>query len=308
MVDFVIIANPVSGTQAAPWLATRVRELLATAGKSVELRVTASPGDAHRFAAEAVAQNVPAVVGCGGDGTQQEIASALDGRPTAQGLLPSGRCNDLARALGIGSGEPPEALVRTLLQGKRRALDLGRYAPHPTLSPEGRGDTKGKCFLTVATLGFDSEVSRFVETRKLWLKGTPAYFYGVVRVLMRFKSPLVRLKGDFGSYEGRVLMAATGNTPSYGGALCITPGAIPDDGVFQVCLVREVSAFTVLRILPRVLKGAHVHHPAVTLLDTRSLEIETPEGPQWVCADGETLGQTPCRLEVKPKALQVIVP
>ena len=331
MDDFVIIANPVSGTQAAPWLATRARELLQAAGKAVELRVTASPGDARRFAAEAVARNVPAVVGCGGDGTQQEIASALDGRASALGLLPSGRCNDFARAVGIRRGESPENLVRTLLQGRRRALDLGMYAnldplgrtppptpsregrgntrtPPPAPSREGRGDTNERCFLTVATMGFDSEVSRFVETHKLWLKGTSAYLYGVVRVLLRFRSPLVRLKGDFGSCESRLLLAATGNAPSYGGAMYITPGAKLDDGVFQVCVVKEVSAFTVLRILPRVLKGAHIHHPAVTLYETRTLEIETPEGPQWVCADGETLGQTPCRLEVKPKALQVLVP
>jgi len=303
MDDFVIIANPVSGTQAAPWLATRARELLVAAGKSAELRVTASPGDARRFAAEAVAQNVPAVVGCGGDGTQQEIAGALAGRATALGLLPSGRCNDFARAVGVHTGEPPETLVRTLLQGKRRALDLGGY-----FNLANRGTVAEKCFLTVATLGFDSEVSRFVETHKLWLKGTSAYLYGVVRVLLRFRAPLVRLKGDFASYEGRVLLAATGNAPSYGGAMHITPGAKLDDGVFQVCIVKEVSAFTVLRILPRVLKGTHIHHPAVTLHETRSLEIETPEGPQWVCADGETLGQTPCRLQVKPKALQVLVP
>lgn len=294
MPDFVIIANPASGTQAAPWLATRAQELLQAAGKLVELRLTAAPGDARRFAAEAVAQGVPAVVGCGGDGTFQEIATALDGAPAALGLLPSGRCNDFARAVGLRASASPEELVRVLLAGRRRALDLGALGE--------------KRFLTVATLGFDSEVSRFVETHRLWLKGTSAYLYGVLRVLMRFKAPMVRLQGDFGSYQGRVLLAATGNTPSYGGAMRITPGAKPDDGILQVCVVKEVSAFTVLRILPRVLKGTHVTHPAVTLLETRALEIETPEGPQWVCADGETLGQTPCRLEVKPKALQVIAP
>lgn len=192
--------------------------------------------------------------------------------------------------------------MRTLLQGRRRALDLGLYR---NLADPAAGE---KRFLTVATLGFDSEVSRFVETHKLWLRGTPSYLYGVVRVLLRFKAPLVRLKGDFEPFEGRVLLAATGNAPSYGGALHITPGAKLDDGIFQVCIVKEVSAFTVLRIVPRVFKGTHIHHPAVTLLETRSIEIETPEGPQWVCADGESLGQTPCRLEVKHKALQVVVP
>jgi diacylglycerol kinase family enzyme len=44
------------------------------------------------------------------------------------------------------------------------------------------------------------------------------------------------------------------------------------------------------------------------MLNTRTLDVETPEGPQWVCADGETLCQTPCRFEVRHTALQVVVP
>ncbi|MCY3021115.1 MAG: diacylglycerol kinase family lipid kinase [Planctomycetota bacterium] len=304
MLDFVIIANPASGSRAAPRLATRARELLQAAGRAVELQVTAAQGDARRFAAEAAAQGVQTVVGCGGDGTLQEIATALDGSRSALGILPGGRCNDFARALGLRPSDPPEALARMLLGGRRRTLDLGAYHPLAAGAP-GSGD---KRFLTVATLGFDSEVSRFVEIHKLWLKGTPAYVYGVLRVLTRFHAPLVRLKGDFGTHEERVLLVATGNTPSYGGALHITPGARLDDGLFQLCVVKDVSAFTVLRILPRVLKGTHTGHPAVSMLTTRSLEIETPEGPQWVCADGESLGQTPCKLEVRPHALQVVIP
>lgn len=292
--DFVIIANPTSGTQAAPTLATRVQELLKAAGKTVELRVTNARGDATRLAAESASQGVPTVIGCGGDGTLQEIALSLDGTQTALGILPRGRCNDFAHALGLNKKDSPDELARMLLRNARKGVDLGAM-----------GD---KRFLTVATLGFDSDVSRFVETRKLWFKGTPAYFYGVFRTLLSFRSPLVRLTGEFGTREGRLLLAATGNAPCYGGAMQIAPGAKLDDGLFHLCVVNEVSRFTILRILPRVLKGTHVTHPAVSMLTTRFLEIETPEQPQWVCADGESLGQTPCRFEVRPRALQVIVP
>jgi diacylglycerol kinase (ATP) len=162
-------------------------------------------------------------------------------------------------------------------------------------------------FLTVATLGFDSEASRFVETRKLWVKGTLAYLYAVVSVLRAFRAPLVRLRGDFGAYEGRILLAATGNTPGYGGALRIAPDARLDDGLFRICLVEEVPRLTVLRMLPKVMKGTHGTHPKVRMFASRSIDIETPEGPQWVCADGETLCQTPCHFEVVPGALRVLV-
>src|SRR5206468_3074203 len=88
--DFVIIANPTSGSQAAPAMATRVLELLQAAGHAAELRVTTARGDATRFAAEVAAQSAPVVIGCGGDGTLQEIALSLDGTNTALGILPRG--------------------------------------------------------------------------------------------------------------------------------------------------------------------------------------------------------------------------
>ncbi|HEY3324481.1 MAG TPA: diacylglycerol kinase family protein [Planctomycetota bacterium] len=292
--DCLIIANPTSGARAAPELATRVKELLRKAGRAAEIALTTGRGDALRLAGEAAGRGVPVVAGCGGDGTLQEIATALDGSKTALGILPRGRCNDFASVLGLGKQDSPEKLADVLLNGARKAVDLGAFGE--------------KRFLTVATMGFDSQVSRFVETRRLWLKGTPAYLYGVLRVLISFRAPLVRLKGDFGEREGRLLLVATGNAPCYGGAMRITPEAKLDDGVFHLCVVDEVSRFTVMRILPRVLRGTHVTHPAVTTLTSTFVEIETPEQPQWVCADGESLGQTPCRFDVRPKALHVLVP
>jgi len=292
--DFVIIANPTAGSQGAPSLAGDVCKRLNDAGASAELKLTTAAGDARRLAAEAADAQAKCVVGSGGDGTLQEIAGSLEGTGSAFGILPGGRCNDFAHALGLHKSDSAQRLTEILLKGKRRAIDMGAMG--------------SKRFLTVATLGFDSEVSRFVETRKMWLKGTPAYLYGVLRTLISFRAPRVRLSGDFGTHEGRVLLTATGNSYCYGGAMQIAPGAKLDDGLFQLCVVDDVSRLTVLRILPRVLNGTHVNHPAVKLFATRKVEIETPDERVWVCADGETLGQTPCTFEVLPGALQVIVP
>jgi diacylglycerol kinase (ATP) len=290
----LIIANPVSGAQAAPQVAERVRQLLRAAGREAELVLTTAKGDAFRWARQAAEQGTGQVVVCGGDGTLQEAATALAGSGAALGIIPRGRCNDFAHALGLHRSDSPERLAEIILQGRTRAIDLGAV-----------GDRR---FLTVATLGFDSEASRFVETRKLWVRGTPAYLYAVVRVLMNFQFPLVRLRGDFGQFEGRILLAATGNSPSYGGAMRITPGARLDDGLFHITVVEAVPALTVLSMLPRVMKGTHLTHPKVRTLVSRSVEIETPGGPAWICADGESLVQTPCRFEVCPQVLRVIVP
>lgn len=294
MPDFLIIANPTSGSRAAPLLATRSVELLKQQGHSAELKVTGARGDAQRWAADAASAGVRHVVVCGGDGTLQEVAGSLEGSATLLGILPGGRCNDFAHALGMSKKDSAEKLVRILTSGNVRAVDLGAMG--------------GKRFLTVATLGFDSEVSRFVETRKLWVKGTLSYLYGIARVLPGFAFPRVILRGDFGEFDERMLLAATGNAPCYGGAMKIAPSAALDDGLLDICAVRQVSRWAVLNILPKVLRGTHTGHPAVTMLKTKRIEIETPEGPQYICADGETLGQTPCVFEVRPAALKILAP
>jgi diacylglycerol kinase (ATP) len=294
MTSYLLIANPVSGAQAAPLAAERVRTLLAASGARVELHMTTGRGDALATARRAAGQGIDAVVVCGGDGTLQEVATALDGTGVPLGMIPRGRCNDFAHAFGLHRHDSPERLAEILLRGKVREVDLGAIGE--------------KRFLTVATLGFDSEASRYVETHKLWVKGTPAYLYAVFRVLVNIRYPIVRLRGDFGVVEGPILLAATGNSPSYGGAMRITPHALLDDGLFHITVVEKVSRLTVLRVLPRVIKGTHLTHPAVKSFTSTFLEVETPGAATWICADGESIAQTPCRFTIRPKALRVLVP
>lgn len=318
--DHLIIANPTSGQRSAPDLAANVLKLLKQRGHNSELAVTDGPGDAGARARSAMAEGVKVVIGCGGDGTLQEIAGALAGSSTVLGILPGGRCNDLAHAMGISKKDSPEKLVETICSDRTVRIDLGvchanlsrngaeRASGTSSSAPENGGGAvsiERRHFCTVATLGLDSRVSRFVEQHQLPVKGTAAYVYAMLRILMQFEPVEVRLKGDFGIYEGRIVLSATGNTSSYGGAMQIAPKATPRDGVFDLCLVTEASRSTILAILPKVFSGAHVQHPAVRLLKTKYLEIETPGGPEWICADGESIGQTPARMEVEASTLGV---
>lgn len=302
--EILLITNPVAGHGRARLLAERVADALRLQGHTAEVAFTQGAGDARGLAAKAVRDGSRVVAGCGGDGTLQEIASSLAGTDCALGLVPVGRCNDLARAVGVSGQDTVEQLAANLTSGVRRTIDLG------LCRLRGSDGSMGPphYFCTVATLGFDSAVSRYVEQNKLPIKGTLAYLYAVIRVLARYQCPHVRLRGDFGEVDGRILLAATGNTPFYGGAMHITPGAKLDDGIFHVCVVKAVGKGTVLRILPGVFSGKHVRHPATSILQTRRLEIETPDGPEWICADGETLGQTPAVLEMAARVLHVQSP
>ena len=189
----------------------------------------------------------------------------------------------------------PAKAVETVSRGTARRIDLGRIGH--------------RYFVTAATLGFDTEVSRYVAEGKppFFLRGMPAYIYGTLVQLARYRDVEVHLRGDFGEFEGPIFLAATSNTPTYGGRLKIAPSAVLDDGRLDLCLVKSASRWDVVRMIPRVFSGSHVKHPAVSIQPLRRLEIDSNQ-PLWVWADGEPVAETPATIEVVPSSLAVLVP
>lgn len=294
---WAIIANPASGRGRARRLAPDVSQALSAAGVQATVAWTEARGHGEQLAREAIAQGATRLVACGGDGTVHEVVNALMDQDAARRpalmVLPVGRCNDLATALQIP--KPLKSPGESLLRATPRPIDVARVG--------------GRYFTTVATLGFDSAVAEYVDRRRQpsFLKGTAAYVYSVFVHLMRYRDVSVRLKGDFGLFQGSLFMMATGNTHTYGGYLKITPDALVDDGLLDVCLVPSISRWKVLRVLPQVFSGRHVSHPVVSMHRTRRLEIEADE-PLWLWADGEPLCQTPATIDLMPGALCVLVP
>lgn len=289
MTAIPLIINPVGGRGRAKRLAEAVRVELERLGIPLQMQFTSANGDAERMAVEAVHAGVETVAVCAGDGTIQEAANALAGTSAKLAVLPGGRCNDLALALGLP--HDPRAIAHIIANGKARQISLGRV--------------NGRYFCTVATLGFDSAVSAFVHTMKMPLKGTLAYVYGVLRALPGFRSPRVELCGDFGTLQTSVFLCAVGNTPFYGGGIKIVPSADVSDDQFDVCVVPGVSRLRVLWLLPQAIHGHHTSAPEVKMLRTRGLEINSEEKLE-IWADGELLAHTPAKLEVVPQALGVV--
>ena len=296
--SWAIIANPAAGRSRAERSAKILAQAIQGQGERVEVSVTRGPGNAEELAREAVKAGATRVVACGGDGTVHEVVNGLmsaanDPDSVALGIVSSGRCNDLNFALGLpdSSAKAIGYLVRSTV----RSIDLGRI-----------GD---RYFTTIATLGFDSEVSQYVQqgSPPPFLRSTASYLYGAVVKLIKYRSRWVHLKGDFGEFQGAVFLVATGNTHRYGGRMKVTPSAIVDDGLLDICLVRPVPRLEVLRMIPKTFYGGHVDHPAVSIYQTRRLEIDSQE-PLWLWADGEPITQTPATIEVVPGGLSVLVP
>ena len=287
----LIVTNPKSGSGRGVAYADRMLELLAGKGVPAEIRHTSAQGEAEAIAAEAVRTGYSCVAACGGDGTVHEVVNALAETEVNLCILPCGRGNDFARAIGIPA--TPEKAASMLLRNHVRSFDLGKV--------------NDRYFATVLTLGFDSEVARLVYDRAVPFKGMAAYLWGFARMLRTYRGMGLRMTGDFGTINQTVLLAATGNTSTYGGGIKIVPNADPSDGALDICLVRMMSAARVLRIFPKVYWGGHLNHPSIFSYRTGRLRLDTDK-PVGLFADGEPVGETPAEITAVAGSVRVVVP
>ncbi len=231
---------------------------------------------------------VPVVVS--GDGLLGVVGGAMAGSDVPLGLIPAGRGNDLARALGIPT--EPEAAVDTVLGGRSRLIDVG--------------EANGKRFLGIASVGFDSECNRLANETH-WLRGNSVYAYSMVRTLIGWHT--ARFAIAIGEERKRLsgYFVAVANNSVYGGGMWIAPTAEIDDGEFDVVAITEVGKLRFLRGLPDVLKGTHIDKPEVTSFRTPRLELDASR-PFPVYADGDHLTDLPVSLRVLPRCLSILVP
>ena len=317
MNDFILIANPISGKGKAKSIAEQAHAALTESGRQGQLVFTSASGDAKRLAQEAVSDGIRFVIACGGDGTLHEVVNGIASIPdVVLGVLPCGRGNDFAAAIGMPL--KPELAIATLLSGAPIHVDLGRcyqinrqlkgeaVEPEPSLT-DNRQPITDNYFITIATCGYDTEVSRRAAKGTPLFTGTASYAYAAVETLFYYEPPSIHLEGEFGTYEGPLLLAATGITNRYGGGFKIVPNARIDDGLFDVCIIRPVSELTVLRLMVTLFWGGHVSHPAVSIHQTRTLTIET-ETPLLLYADGEPMCETPVTIEIIKGGLVVMSP
>lgn len=284
-----VIVNPVAGRGRGTALLDRIRTLASRAGADVE--VGESAADVTARARRAAEGGVARLLVAGGDGTVHAAAQAIAGTGCALGLLPLGRGNDLAGALG--AARDLDAAFARALSARPRSIDVGIAA--------------GRVFTTVAGLGIDGDVVARVDRMNGFLRGPFVYPAAVVAALASFVAPRLRVVHEGGTIEGPFVLAAMANTSRFGAGMRIAPSADPTDGRLDVVVVHDVSRWRLLAVFPRVYAGTHVGHPAVETVRTRRLEISS-DRPMRLQADGELLaevGATPVIVEIRASALRV---
>lgn len=261
-------------------------------GMTLHVRVTWEQGDAKRYVDEAATLTVETVIAGGGDGTINEVASALIALPEANrpslGILPLGTANDFATSCNIPL--QIENAMQLAVKGRAVAIDVAQV-------------NDKHYFINMATGGFGTRITTETpEKLKAVLGGASYFIHGLMR-MDAIKADSCEIRGPGFEWSGDALVIGIGNGRQAGGGQPLCPDALINDGLLQLRLL--IAEELLPALLASVFSGEKNKNVIETTLPW--LEITAPHDITFNL-DGEPLSGKNFRIEVIPHAIQCRLP
>ncbi len=286
--QIALLTNPTAGKGKGARARDAALRRLRSVGIGVRSLEGSDPDQTLALAHEQVASGVDALVVVGGDGMVNIGVQAVAGTATPLGIIPAGTGNDVARYFDIPRKDPATAAER-VIAGEVRTVDLARCLD--------------RYYVTVMAAGFDAVVNERAN-RMTWPRGQMRYNLATLAELRTFEPLPYILELDGTVLHLSAMLVAIGNGPSFGGGLRITEGAVLDDGLLDVVVIKPISKLDLVRTYPKLFKGTHTSHPAYEHHRARRVTVAAPGIVGY--ADGERFGPLPITIECVPRALKVL--
>jgi YegS/Rv2252/BmrU family lipid kinase len=262
------------------------------------------PGHVAELARRAAERGASPIVVVGGDGTVNEAVNGLlaleDANRPELAILPRGTGDDLARTFGLPT-EVEEA-ARVAAGGGVRTIDAGR-AQFTTRD----GSRAERYFANFAGAGISGAIALRGAATSRRLGARAAYFWATIAVFARWRSAEMTLEAGEERRQGRMYEVLVANGAYAAGGMRVAPDAEPDDGLFDVVVIGDVTKPDFLTTFPKIYRGTHIAHPKIDVFRAPSVSIDAARRLPIVL-DGEQPGTTPASFEVLPGVLRLRVP
>ncbi len=304
-----IVVNPKAGSNKCKEDWPEIKSLLETNGFDFQFAITQYQRHAIELVQDALESGYHNFISVGGDGTLNEVINGIF--INHQQLLPEivlgvitvGTGNDWGRTHKMPADY--DKMITVLKSQNIFNHDIGKA------KYRFDNDDKNRYFINIAGMGFDAMVAKKVNVLKeKGFRGLLVYMYSLLSSLIGFKSAqlIIYSEGKM-IYSNSTFLASIGICKYNGGGMMLLPDAIPDDGLFDVTIIRKVSRLKVLANIKNVFDGSFVKIKEVKRFRGKSFTIiSEPPHALNLETDGESLGNSPLDFEVLPKALKIIVP
>ncbi|MDR2101551.1 MAG: hypothetical protein LBP43_03175 [Treponema sp.] len=270
------------------------------------VHISRYPRDAISIIRKWIAQLDPKtrvrVYAVGGDGIAFDCLNGIVGIPNAElAIIPYGSGNDFIRSFG---DENYEAFRNIPLQTRSPAI------------PTDIIHCGNNCALNFCTVGLEAGAviktlslnKRFDKLRPL-VPALSSFFYTLGGILGAFDKSIIaqryEINADGVDLSGLYSIVNIANGPCYALGKSAVITAVPDDGFLDMMMVRELSSFEVLRLLPDYLGGNYDKYPDIFFLRrVKKVSIRSEE-PLLVNLDGEVFFDSDLAIEILPGAVKV---
>lgn len=293
--------NPAAGNGRCGKLAPAALAQLRARGIAFEVHETAGPGDASKLAKHAHEHGRSRFLAVGGDGTAFEIVNGLSSalvqnghtQRSQLGFLPLGTGNSFLRDFGAAD---VEHATEALVANRSRTCDVLRLE-----------HTAGVTYsLNLLSFGFVADICSITNARFKAL-GAGGYGLGVLTALANLHMRPLRMRVDQGEvWEQDMVFVSVCNSRYTGGRMLMAPYADTNDGQLDIVVCGAMDRRTLLTTFPKIFSGRHVFHHAITSARARNIELYESELIDLMI-DGEVLRRQPTRIDILPRALDVLV-
>ncbi|MEN5197063.1 diacylglycerol/lipid kinase family protein [Sphingobacterium faecium] len=286
--QILFVINPISGGKHKTSFKKQVLDVLDLQKFDPTFQETSYANHAYEIGLRAIEEQYDAVIAVGGDGTINELGSALAESGIPLGIVPEGSGNGLALYLGIPLNET--AAIRRINRFEFVEVDCGTI-----------NDRK---FFNIAGLGFDASVSENFANENI--RGPLGYLKSAINVLSKYKPCEYRLSIDGKQYERKAFMISVANSPQYGNNAYIAPQASVNDGILDVCIVHQFPMYILPKMLFHLFNKSADQSDYVEIIPGKNIMIETAD-KSVVHIDGEPVDLGNClNIGIISKALKVI--
>ena len=282
----LVVNGRASGTAKAEVL-ERATAALSAAGASVRAHVTADEDELAHVVQRAEGRRI---VLAGGDGTVHALANLdlPELPPTA--LLPAGRANNIARALGIPVDWADAA--RLAVRGRPAAIDALHVVTPERALYAVEGVSAG--FHAAARHRYDGTNSADIA----------AGVRALAAELRAFRPHHVALRVDGMPVLARpAAQLFLSNLPYFGFGFRVDPMADPSDGRLEAIVLEAATRRGVVRMLASARDGRHLERPGVSWHSAARAQLLAPLP---LVADAEPLGVTTATVSVARGRLRMI--